>query len=151
VSQGRVRPIVICVFRRGEAILVAQGYDRVKDETFYRPLGGGIELGESSRDGIVREMREELGARIKDLRYLGTVENVFTCDGKPGHEIVMVYEAAFADESLYRAETLQGREDDGSEIAVMWKPMADFRAGKEPLYPEGLLELLGRTKADDPA
>lgn len=148
----RIRPIAICVFRRGEDILVGEGYDRVKDETFYRPLGGAIEFGESSRDGIVREIREELGAEITGLEYLATIENVFTCDGTPGHEIVMVYQAAFADERFYRAESITGQEHDETgplwEFTAIWKPLDYFRAGTAPLYPESLLELLDRRRDD---
>jgi len=41
----QIRPIAICAFLRNNRILVAEGFDPVKDETFYRPLGGGIEFG----------------------------------------------------------------------------------------------------------
>ena len=42
----RVRPIVVCLFRRGEQILVMEVPDTVKGIVGYRPLGGGIEHGE---------------------------------------------------------------------------------------------------------
>lgn len=41
-----IRPLAICVFRHAGRILVAEGTDEVKGETFYRPLGGAIEFGE---------------------------------------------------------------------------------------------------------
>jgi len=46
--MNHIRSIAICVFRHKNHILVAEGYDPVKDEYFYRPLGGGIEFGETS-------------------------------------------------------------------------------------------------------
>jgi len=46
-------------------------------------------------------MWEEVGAKIKNLTYIGMIENIFEYDGKPGHEIVLVYEADFADSLLY--------------------------------------------------
>ncbi len=45
-KKKRVRPLAICVFRHHDRILVMEGYDPVKKEHFYRPLGGGIEFGE---------------------------------------------------------------------------------------------------------
>jgi len=142
LEKKHPRPIAICIFSHGDRILVGEGYDSVKKQTFYRPLGGAIEFGELSRDAIVREIREEIGADIANLRYLTTIETVFTCDGQPGHEVVMVYEAAFADPSIYERPALNGVEDGGLHFQAVWKPVDDFSGGDPPLYPEGLLELL---------
>lgn len=35
--------------------------------------GGGIDLGESDQDAITRELQEELGVTVKDVREIGTV------------------------------------------------------------------------------
>lgn len=142
MKEHSIRPIAICVFRRNDDILVFEGYDFVKDETFYRPIGGGIEFGEYSRDAVIREVREEIDQEVASLRYLGAVENVFTCNDEPGHEIVMVYEGVLASPALYAIEAIQGVEDNGDEIKVLWMPLQHFRDGLSPLYPDGLLELL---------
>src|ERR1051325_12102377 len=94
MKKKRIRPLAICIFRNKDRILVAEGYDSVKDEHFYRPLGGGIEFGETSMDTVCRELREELNAEVErgSLKYLGTVENIFTFLGKPHHEIVLIYD-----------------------------------------------------------
>lgn len=39
MGKEQIRPIAICVFRRDNRILVGEGYDPVKKESFYRPLG----------------------------------------------------------------------------------------------------------------
>ena len=75
--MSRIRPIAICLFRYENKILVAEGKDPIKDQTFYRPLGGGIEFGERSEETIRREIREELNEEVTALRYLGTLENIF--------------------------------------------------------------------------
>jgi hypothetical protein len=54
--MSRIRPLAICVFRYNNRILVAEGYDPIKKETFYRPLGSGIEFGEYSEQIIHREV-----------------------------------------------------------------------------------------------
>jgi len=84
-----------------------------------------------------------MDADITDLRYVGVLENIFTFDGKPGHEIVLVYETSFVDPGLYSAESVRCQDDDGHFVAV-WKSVADFQAGKVILYPEDLLESLDR-------
>jgi len=144
-AEPTIRPIAICIFRRGAEIFVGDGYDTVKREVFYRPLGGAIKFGELSHDAIVREIREEIGQEITNLRYLSMLENVFTCDGQPGHEIVLIYEADFLDSSIYEQASMTGTEDGGILFRALWKPVADFERGEAPLYPEGLLQLLADT------
>ena len=142
MKKKRIRPLAICVFRDGERILAVDGFDSVKGERFYRPLGGGIKFGESSCDAVAREVREEIGAEVAGLRYLGALENVFTCNGQPGHEIVMVYDGELLDRSLYDQESIDGVEDgDPPEpFRAVWVSLSDL--GGVPLYPDGLLELL---------
>jgi len=144
MSQNRIRPIAICVFQHQNQILVFEAYDQVKHEIFYRPLGGAIEFGEHSSIAVEREIKEEIGAEICNLHYLGSIENIFKCDGKSGHEFVQVYEADFVDSGFYQRKSFKGFEDDGSEFNVVWKDIEFFKNRKAPLYPTGLLELLIR-------
>ena len=72
--MNQIRPIAICVFRNKNRILVAEGYDSVKDEYFYRPLGGGIEFGESSMETICREMIEEIDVEAFGLEHFYTTD-----------------------------------------------------------------------------
>ncbi|MGZ9226162.1 MAG: NUDIX hydrolase [Anaerolineales bacterium] len=142
--MDQIRPLAICVFRNRDRILVAEGYDPIKGENFYRPLGGGIEFGELSQETICRELMEEIGVELKQdtLKYLGAVENIFTFNGSPGHEIVLIYDGALEDPGLYDQAVILGKEANGEEIRAMWKNLDDFRAGKSTLYPDGLLEML---------
>ena len=139
----RIRPIAICIFRHHGKILVFEGQDPRKDETFYRPLGGGIEFGERSADTIRRELREEINVEVRDLVYLGTLENIFTYDDEPGHEIVQVYDGALTEPELYEQAVILGHEADVDEpFRAMWKSLNDFGPGKAILYPDGLLKML---------
>jgi len=120
---------------------VFRGEDPVKAEVFYRPLGGGIEFGETGETAIRREIREEIGAELVNIRPLGALENIFTYDGGPGHEIVLLFDADLLDTEIYHVEQIAGLEADGGALTVTWKPLVDFRGG-DRLYPEGLLSLL---------
>ena len=73
---------MVCVFRDRDRILLLEAYDRVKDERFLIPVGGGVKFRERSSDAIIREVREELSEEIRSVRYLGMIENIFTFDGK---------------------------------------------------------------------
>ena len=142
--MNQIRPLAICVFKNNNRILVFEGYDPVKKETFYRPLGGGIEFGESSLETICRELMEEINADVKvdSLKYLGTLENIFTFNGKPGHEIVLVYDGELSQPRLYDQAVIVGKEANGEDICVAWKNLDEFGEGKSILYPDGLLEML---------
>src|SRR3990170_6464584 len=108
--EDRIRPIALCLFRRRDDILVFEGVDTVKPEVFYRPLGGGIHFGERAEDAARREIREEVGAEITNLHLLGVVENLFTHQGAPGHEVVFLFEGDLTEPSLYEREELVGHE-----------------------------------------
>ena len=54
--------------------------------------GGHIEFGETGRQALVREVKEELGVESSTGAFLGAVENTFLQRGKPHAEINLVYE-----------------------------------------------------------
>ena len=142
--QNHLRPIAIAIIKRprDDAILVLQGHDQ--GQTFYRPLGGSIEFAEPSAQTVRRELREEVGLELRDVRYLATVENIFTYRGQTGHEIVMIYSARLSQASAhaYEQDEIQGFEDDGQPFTARWMPLSHFAPGGPPLYPTGLLELI---------
>lgn len=143
MKKNRIRPLAICVFRNNDRILVAEGYDPVKKQSFYRPLGGGIEFGEYSEQTVHRELMEEIGAEIGELKYLGTLENIFIFNGETGHEIVLVYDGVLNESGLYEQAVIEGKEADINEsFEAVWKNLDEFGEGRSILYPTGLLELL---------
>jgi ADP-ribose pyrophosphatase YjhB (NUDIX family) len=139
IRPERIRPIAICVCRDGSRILVTEFC--LKGREYYRPIGGTIEFGERGEAAVRREFREEIAAELKEVRYLGTLENIYTDDGRRGHEIVLVYDARLADGSLYKQEVIWGDEN-GVPFRAVWKALEAFGPGKSPVYPEGLLALL---------
>lgn len=145
MSKPEPRVLAICILRRGDSILVAEGYDRVKSETFYRPLGGKVEFGEYGHQALSRELREEIGAEIVNIQFIGLVENIFLYEGRPGHEIVLVYEGDFAEKTFLEKDVIDGLEkfpEGVTGIKAVWKSLLYFKEGKAPLYPERLLNLI---------
>lgn len=143
----RIRPLAICIFSHRGRILVGEFVYPATGARFYRPLGGGIEFGEHATQTLHREMREEIGAEIKDLRYLGTLENIFTFKGEMGHEIVLVFDGAFVNAAMYDRLIIHGIEDgDDLPLHAMWKRLDEF-THDAPVYPDGLIDLLTRVGA----
>jgi NADH pyrophosphatase NudC (nudix superfamily) len=136
-----IRPIALAVPRRGEDLLVFEDQDPTKDQTFYRPLGGGIEFGETAEEAVRRELREELGADLLDVRRIGVLESIFHGFGRDGHEIAFILACRLADHSWYERDAV-GEILDDAGTKVMWRPLKSFNA-RNPLYPEGLAGLLG--------
>lgn len=145
MSAPQIRALAICLFVHKDRVLVNESHDPVKGLSYCRPLGGGIEFGETGADAVVREIREEIGAAVSDVRYVGTLENIFTYLGNPGHEIVQIYDARLVDVLLYERGVVAGAESDGQPFVASWRSLGSF-GPKLPLYPDGLLELL-RSKA----
>jgi len=149
MTLRKIRPIAICALINKGKIFLFEGEDRVKSEIFYRPLGGSIEFGETGEDAVKREFREEINADLTNLKYLGTLENIFTYRGRKHHEIVLVYRGDFADRELYDQAEGIGHEDDGSSFKCLCKPLEDFRNGGAILYPDGLIKLIDESAPTD--
>jgi 8-oxo-dGTP pyrophosphatase MutT (NUDIX family) len=141
MSEPRIRHLAICIFHHRGKILVNPFHDPVKQQSLFRPLGGGVEFGERSIDAIVREIREELDQPISNVRLLGTLESISTYLGKPGHEVIQVYDADFEDPALYAKPWLEGQESNGEPFRAVWRDRV--RLDREGvLVPEGLYDLL---------
>lgn len=147
MKKERIRPIALGIIWRDDAILVAEGVDSRKGQRFYRPCGGGIEFHERAADAITRELREELDLAFVAPHLLGVLENIFTYEGKRGHEICFIYEGRVADPDFFTHDQFTGHEEGDDDFTVVWKPLAFFAEGHAPLYPDGLLELLHATRA----
>lgn len=128
-----IRPIVLGIAVRNNKLLVAEGYDKVKKNTFYRCLGGGIEFLEKSDEALKREFMEEINSEINVKDFLGISENIFTYNGKQAHEIVFYYSIDIKDEDYKEEYKIL---DSTNSTKVTWIDVEDFKQGKATLYPE---------------
>jgi 8-oxo-dGTP pyrophosphatase MutT (NUDIX family) len=142
MKPGIVRATAIFLIEHAGRLLVTEYHDEVKQNTYYRPLGGRIEFGEYGSETIARELMEEIHAGVENIRYLGTVENIFTSNGQKGHQIMLVYAGDLIDRGFYDQPVILVHEDDGQEFKAVWMLVNEFQQGRAIIYPDGILDLL---------
>jgi NAD+ diphosphatase len=66
----RISPAVIVLITRGDTMLLARSTNF--PEPFFSTLAGFVEPGESLEQAVAREVKEEVGVELKELRYFGS-------------------------------------------------------------------------------
>ena len=139
--EGQIRVLALGLIKKDNRVFISQGYDPVKQKTFYRAMGGGVDFGETSLEALEREFQEEIQAQLTNISYLGCLENLFTFNGKQGHELLQVYQCDFVDAKFYEMESLVFTEGKRQKTAL-WVDIALFKSGELLLVPEPFLALL---------
>lgn len=134
-----IRPIVLGMVKKDNKVLVSKGYDKIKDETFYRSIGGGIEFLENSKDALKREFNEELNIEIIVGDFLGISENIFTYNGKNAHELILFYDVKIKDEDYREKYHII---DDNCETDAVWIDIEKFKNKELKIYPEQVFKYL---------
>lgn len=132
-----IRPIALGLAIKNNKLLVEEKFDKVKNQTFYRCLGGGIEFLEKSTDALKREFKEEINVDIVIKDFLGVSENIFTYEGKNAHEHVFYYNIDILDKD-YKDEYIVA-DDNGKAV---WINIDEFKNGNKILYPEDVFKYL---------
>ncbi len=84
--------------------------------------GGYVELGETTKEAIVRELTEETGKKVIVKKYLGVAENYFInkyC--KKVHEISFYYQMNFIDNNITENDFTLIENDKGHNIKLDFK------------------------------
>ena len=82
---------------RVSAVFIHDGkllVDKYRTEESYCLPGGYVNLGETSSEGMIREIKEETNLDFKIVKFMGIIENFFTnFDKDKTHEIDFYYKA----------------------------------------------------------
>ena len=132
-----IRPIVLGLAIKDGKLLVGESFDKVKNQTFYRCLGGGIDFLERSEDALKREFKEEINSTITVKDFLGVSENIFVYQGKNAHEIVFYYSVIVPEADIKEEYYIQE-----SKSIAKWVDIQDFKDGSKILYPEEVLQYI---------
>jgi NAD+ diphosphatase len=87
-AYPRISPAMMVLIKRGNQILLARHATYATAR--YTALAGFVEAGESIEDAIHREVLEEVGLQVKDLRYFGSQSWPFP------HSLMIAYTAEYA-------------------------------------------------------
>lgn len=134
-----IRPIALGLAIKNNKLLVSEGFDKVKNETFYRCLGGGIEFLEKSEEALKREFLEEINVDITVKNFLGISENIFTYQGKKAHELILFYSIEISDENYQEEYTVI---DDHGETIAKWIDIDEFKNKNKILYPKEVFKYI---------
>ena len=64
---------------------------RVNKTPYYHIPGGHIEIGEDSKQAVIREIKEEIGCDVKEAKLFSIEENFWTRNNKKCHGIEFYY------------------------------------------------------------
>lgn len=104
-------------------------------------MGGGVDWQETSEEALKREFWEEIGAELTNINYLGCIENIFTLENKPRHEIIQLYSCDFADSRFYQLQELTFTEKTRTKIAL-WVDINSCLSRELIVVPEEFLNYL---------
>jgi NAD+ diphosphatase len=109
-TYPRLSPAIIVLIQRGDEILLARSHRHPPDR--FSVLAGFVEPGETLEEATAREIFEEVGIRVKNIRYFGSqpwpfpnsLMIAFTCE-YAGGEIVLE-EAEMAEAAWFTVDDL---------------------------------------------
>ncbi|WP_432032720.1 GNAT family N-acetyltransferase [Streptomyces antibioticus] len=133
----------IAVVDPGGAVFLFR-YDNVEVGVHWALPGGGLEPGESPREGALRELREETGwTDLAPGPLLCTWEHDFTHSGVPVHQHEHVYVTEGARREPTGPHLAAAHATDGI-LTWRWWPREELRNAPEPVWPPDLARLLDR-------
>jgi len=102
-AYPRISPAMMVLVKRGPAILLARNVAAPPGRM--SALAGFLEAGESIEEAIHREVQEEVGLQVKDLRYFGSQSWPFP------HSLMVAFTAEYAggDITLHDEEIVEAR------------------------------------------
>ncbi|MEN9868550.1 MAG: hypothetical protein RL748_4140 [Pseudomonadota bacterium] len=86
-AYPRISPAMMVLVRKGDAVLLARHTHSPTGR--FSPLAGFLEAGESVEEAIHREVMEEVGLKVNNLRYFGSQSWPFP------HSLMIAYTAEY--------------------------------------------------------
>lgn len=120
IPVTRITTKIVLFNDKGEVALThyKPNQEFLTDE-YYLP-GGGVEEGETLEEGLRREVREEVGCEIKNIKELGEIIEYFTVE--PRKNVVICYQAE-VDGPVGELKLTESEASRGQGLA--WLPQAE--------------------------
>lgn len=91
-AYPRINPCVIAIVTRGDEVLLARAHRFANG--MFSAVAGFMEVGENAEQTLVREVREEVGVEIADIRYFASQSWPFPSN------LMLAFTAAYASGEL---------------------------------------------------
>ena len=101
-----------------------------------RPLGGGVEFGESREQALHREFLEETGSSIEIVGPWTLFENIFEHTGATGHEIIFAAPVRMLTPSF--SHNVDHLVLDPMPVIVRWHRLDAVETAGLPVFPAGI-------------
>lgn len=139
LKKGRFNfRVAAVIIREGQVLAGRYGTD---GNHYWSLPGGRGELLESTRETLVREIREEMGVDAKMDRLLWTVENFYRFQGRQVHELAFYYLVHLPESSpICQKEGPFPVEEEGEIMMFQWIPLQEVK--QLPLFPSFLRQRL---------
>lgn len=116
----RTDPVVIAVVSNGDRCLLGR-HNRARVNTVFTALAGFVEPGESAEEAVAREILEEAGVRVNNVRYFSSQPWPFP------HSLMLGFHASTDDEEI--------RVDPVELIEARWFTREEILGGEVPIPP----------------
>ena len=131
----RIAPAAIIALTHGDKLVLSRYANRAY--TRYGLLAGFIEIGETAEEAVAREVLEEVGLRVKNIRYYksqpwgiaGNLQIGYFCDLDGDDETVTLDRDELASAEWFQRDAIP-YEDEG--ISLTGEMIRIFQEGKEP-------------------
>ena len=103
------------VIRNGDKVL----FQKRKNYKYYALPGGKIEVLETVKDALKRELIEELGVEVEVKDIVSVVENFFEFNNEKVHQYIFSYEVKLLDDKYNNLDEFEGIET-LKEVIFKW-------------------------------
>lgn len=116
-ANASTSTVAVIINRRGEILATRRAFEPAKG-TLDLP-GGFVDPGETAHEGVVREVREELGVQARAGELLFSLPNAYPYSGHTVHTCDLFFRVHIDEDAALRAH------DDASE--TLWIPLHEVR------------------------
>ncbi len=126
LKQFTIRVYGLLFNKQNEVLLV---HEKMPHLHFTKFPGGGLELGEGTRDCLVREFMEETGLKVEVKEHLYTTDYFQASSFRSGDQLLAIYYRVEAIDPLENLSLEEKQIDISGKIETLrfyWSPLANF-------------------------